>query len=157
LRREWKSIWNCIKGISKEEVWGGAQSCAPPLRWHAALVRSREDERFASTTKNRSGRYPLCGLITRAGGSCFGLLQYIRLIDAASALFRCLHCGFKSVAFFLDVAGLVALKSLPNGVPEHEPCIFKFFLLPRLVTRIKEFKIKESVVVRQTRVNAERN
>jgi len=49
------------------------------------------------------------------------------------------------------VAGLVALKSLPNGVPEHEPCIFKFFLLPRLVTRIKEFKIKESVVVRQTR------
>ena len=75
----------------------------------------------------------------------------IRLIDAASALFRCLHCGFKSVAFFLDVAGLVALKSLPNGVPEHEPCIFKFFLLPRLGTRIKEFKIKESVVVRQTR------
>merc|ERR1712138_297025 len=43
------------------------------------------------------------------------------------------------------------MGSLPNGVPEHEPCIFKFFLLPRLVTRIKEFKIKESVVVRQTR------
>merc|ERR1712146_569934 len=69
----------------------------------------------------------------------------IRLMGAASALFRCLHCGFKSVAFFLDVAGLVALKSSPNGVPEHEPCIFKFFLLPRLVTRIMSLRLKRAL------------
>jgi len=103
----------------------------------------------------------LCGKVSTLwtysprGALCFGLCP-IRLIGAATVLFLRLHCGFNSVAFFLDVAGLVALKLLQNGAAEHEPCIFKFFLLPRLGTRIKEFKIKESVVVCQT-TDAERN
>lgn len=57
---------------------------------------------------------------------------------------------------FFGCGGIGCFEIVLNGAPEHEPCIFKFFLLPRLVTRIKEFKIKESVVVCQT-TDAERN
>ena len=99
--------------------------------------------------KEPSGKVSTLWTYSPSGAPCFGLCP-IRLIGAAAAAFLRLHCGLNSVAFFLDVAGLVALKLLQNGATEHEPCIFKFFLLPRLETRIKEFKIKESVVVCQT-------
>lgn len=155
LRREWKSIWNCIKGISKEEVWGCVQSCVL-LRRRVALGRGREDERFASTAKSRSGRYPLCGLITRAGAPCFGLCS-IRLIGAARLHFCAFIAAWILLHFILDVAGLVALKLCGMRLRRASHASLNSFFYPVLKHGSRSLRLKRALWWVKPTDDAERN
>lgn len=147
LRREWNSIWNCIKGISKEEVWGVAQSRVP----HAVRCTCVASKRWAIREHCKEPVGEVSTLWTYNPRRCALLRIVFNTANwRGAAAFLRFHCGLNSVAFYFGCGGIGRFEIVWNEAAARKSCIFKFFLLPRLVTRIKEFKIKESVMVSQT-------